>query len=103
VVRWLVAEWRSLPVESPESVPQVEKRTADLIEPLSDVVGGDPLARDLKLMLDLMRVEPGLPSWSGDHRTSWSADSSSTAMFAALLLLRRSLISLMYCALPRRR
>lgn len=66
VVRWLVSEWRDLPVDSPQSVPRVEKRTADLIEPLRGVVGGDPLVRDLKLMLELMYVEPGLPSWSGD-------------------------------------
>jgi Protein kinase domain len=66
VVRWLVAEWRALPAESPQSVPVVEKRTADLIPAVQTVVGGDPPVLDIKLMLELMRIEPGLPNWSGD-------------------------------------
>lgn len=66
VVRWLVAEWRALPAVTPQSVPSIQKRTADLITPLATAVGENPPLRDLKLMLDLMRVEPGLPSWGGD-------------------------------------
>lgn len=66
IVRWLVAEWRALPSDSPQAVPAVQKRTADLIPPMKSVVGHDPFLIDIKLMLELMRAEPWLPSWSGD-------------------------------------
>jgi hypothetical protein len=66
VVTWLVETRDRARAETPQSVVVLEKRPADLIEPLKTVSGTDPLARDLKLMIELMHVEPGLPSWSGD-------------------------------------
>src|SRR5579859_1526360 len=57
IVRWLVQEREAAPQPTPQSVPRVEKRTTDLIAPMQTVVGHDPPERDLKLMLELMRVE----------------------------------------------
>jgi hypothetical protein len=66
VLRWLAEERQKVAPTSPQDVPRVERRSADLITPLRSLTGGDPLVRDLKLMLELMRAEPDLPSWSGD-------------------------------------
>jgi hypothetical protein len=66
VLRWLVEQRRGAPPASPQDVPRVERRSVDLITPLRGVAGGDPVVRDLKLMLELMNAEPGLPSWAGD-------------------------------------
>jgi protein kinase-like protein len=66
VLRWLVEQRRSASPASPQDAPRVERRSVDLIEPLRAVTGGDPLVRDVKLMLELMNIEPGLPSWAGD-------------------------------------
>jgi serine/threonine protein kinase len=66
VVKWLVMTRDGVRPKTPQSVVTLEKRPADLIEPLKSISGTDPPVRDLKLMIELMHVEPGLPSWSGD-------------------------------------
>jgi serine/threonine protein kinase len=66
VIQWLVTTRDAVRLETPQTVLTLEKRPADLIEPLKTVSITDPLVRDLKLIVELMHVEPGLPSWSGD-------------------------------------
>jgi hypothetical protein len=65
-VQWLVGEWQAIALRSPQDVPQLEKCSSELVDPLRRVLGQDPPLRDLKLMLDLMRNEPYLPAWFGN-------------------------------------
>lgn len=64
-VRFVVAEWRAARAPTPQQVAEPDLPFDDFVVLARQTLGREPEPYQVKLVLELMRAEPFVPSWAG--------------------------------------